>query len=98
MGVKSKQQRKLSYLSRHLVSKVSPPKITEALRRYGVSDGSTALLVIRINPLQPSKVSSRMSAAVEGTQVPLSELGGLTDWVAVKKVGESMRVFGLHSF
>lgn len=30
-----------------------------------------------------------MSAAVEGTQMPLSELGGLTDWVAVKKVGES---------
>jgi hypothetical protein len=39
-----------------------------------------------------------MSAAVEGTQVPLSDLGGLTDWVAVKKVGGSMRVFGLHSF
>jgi len=28
-----------------------------------------------------------MSAVVEGTQVPLSDLAELTDWVAVKKVG-----------
>ena len=28
-----------------------------------------------------------MNAVVEGTQVPLSELAGLTDWIAVKKVG-----------
>jgi len=59
--------------------------ITEALRRYGVSDDSTALLVIRIDPIEPSQVKSKMSAVVEGTQVPLSELAGLTDWVAVKK-------------
>jgi len=59
--------------------------ITEALRRYGVSDGSTALFVVRIDPIQPSQVKSKMSAVVDGTQVPLSELADLTDWVAVKK-------------
>ena len=32
-----------------------------------------------------------MSAVVEGTQVPLSELASLTDWVAVKKVGGNLR-------
>lgn len=30
-----------------------------------------------------------MSAVVEGTQVPIAELAGLTDWAAVKKVGGS---------
>jgi EKC/KEOPS complex subunit CGI121/TPRKB len=59
--------------------------ITEALRRYGVSDDSAALLVIRIDPLDLSDVKSRMSAVVEGTQVPISQLTGLTDWTAVKK-------------
>ncbi|KAI0250507.1 CGI-121-domain-containing protein [Lactifluus subvellereus] len=59
--------------------------ITEALRRYGVSDDSTALLVIRIDPLEHSDVRNRMSAVVEGTQVPIAELAGLTDWTAVKK-------------
>jgi hypothetical protein len=39
-----------------------------------------------------------MSAVVEGTQVPLSELAGLTDWVAVKKVGVNLRASDLHSF
>ncbi|KAH9995180.1 CGI-121-domain-containing protein [Russula compacta] len=59
--------------------------ITEAFRRYGISEDTTALLVIRINPLEFSDVKSRMSAVVEGTHAPISELAGLTDWVAVKK-------------
>jgi len=36
-----------------------------------------------------------MSAVVEGTQVPLSELVELTDWVAVKKVGVIICVVGI---
>ncbi|KAH9007272.1 CGI-121-domain-containing protein [Lactarius hatsudake] len=59
--------------------------ITEALRRYGVTDDSTALFVIRIEPLASIDVRSRMSAVIEGTLVPMSALAGLTDWVAVKK-------------
>ncbi|KAH9986800.1 kinase binding protein CGI-121-domain-containing protein [Russula vinacea] len=59
--------------------------ITEALRRYGVSGDTSALLVIRIDPLDPSSVKNRMSAVIEGTQAPLSQLASLTDWVAVKR-------------
>jgi EKC/KEOPS complex subunit CGI121/TPRKB len=29
-----------------------------------------------------------MNAVVEGTQVPVSQLASLTDWIAVKRVGE----------
>jgi hypothetical protein len=40
-----------------------------------------------------------MSAVVEGTQAPISELTGLTDWVAVKKVGVNLvRASDVHSF
>ncbi|KAI0301938.1 CGI-121-domain-containing protein [Multifurca ochricompacta] len=59
--------------------------ITEALRRYGVSDDSTALLVIRIDPLDFLVVQDRMGSVVEGTLAPILELAGLTDWAAVKK-------------
>ncbi|KAI0302933.1 CGI-121-domain-containing protein [Russula brevipes] len=59
--------------------------ITEAFRRYGVSDDSTALLVIRIDPLEFSDAERRMNGVIEGTQAPISELADLTDWIAVKK-------------
>ncbi|KAF8263437.1 CGI-121-domain-containing protein [Lactarius quietus] len=59
--------------------------ITEALRRYGVTDDSTALLVVRIDPLASLEVRGRMSAVVQGTLVPMAALAELTDWVAVKK-------------
>lgn len=89
MGIKPKQQRKqlIDFLISSLDIESCSPQITEALRRYGVSDDSTALLVVRIDPIESSQVKSKMSAVVEGTQVPLSELAELTDWVAVKKVG-----------
>ncbi len=38
-----------------------------------------------------------MSAVVEGTQVPISQLTGLTDWIAVKKVGEIIFILILCS-
>ena len=38
-----------------------------------------------------------MSAVVEGTQVPISQLTGLTDWVAVKKVGGPIFILNLLS-
>lgn len=38
-----------------------------------------------------------MSAVVEGTQVPISQLTGLTDWIAVKKVGGPVFILDLLS-
>lgn len=38
-----------------------------------------------------------MSAVVEGTQVPISQLTGLTDWVAVKKVSGPIFILDMLS-
>jgi hypothetical protein len=38
-----------------------------------------------------------MSAVVEGTQVPISQLTGLTDWTAVKKVGGPIFILDMLS-
>ena len=48
--------------------------------------------MIRIDPIELPQVNSKMSAVVEGTQGPPSELADLTDWAAVKKVGVIIRV------
>ena len=38
-----------------------------------------------------------MSAVVEGTQVPISQLTDLTDWIAVKKVGGTIFILNMSS-
>ncbi|KIK54357.1 hypothetical protein GYMLUDRAFT_177281 [Collybiopsis luxurians FD-317 M1] len=60
--------------------------ITEAIRRFGVSESSKSLLVVHITNASPSlEVESKMRKAVDGTVVPFSELNTLTDWDRVKK-------------
>ncbi|KAG6816906.1 hypothetical protein H0H87_001859 [Tephrocybe sp. NHM501043] len=55
--------------------------ITEALRRYGISDKTTAVIVVSIEGVPGAK----MGAGIAGTLSPLSALDGLTDWAAVRK-------------
>ncbi|KAH8115754.1 CGI-121-domain-containing protein [Phellopilus nigrolimitatus] len=60
--------------------------ITEALRRFGVSDLSSSLLVVRVGyPVAGEKVESQMKAVVEGTLESLDKLGTITDWMSVGK-------------
>ncbi|KAI0052648.1 CGI-121-domain-containing protein [Auriscalpium vulgare] len=59
--------------------------ITEAIRRYGVSDASTALLVVRIGPADLTDVEALMQVVVDGIVTPLEDLSRYTDWTAIKK-------------
>ncbi|KAF4574507.1 hypothetical protein EYR36_005849 [Pleurotus pulmonarius] len=61
--------------------------ITEALRRYGVSDTTTTLLVVRIDgpDLQPEQIKRDIDAIVSGEILPLDQLQDITDWHTVKK-------------
>lgn len=52
-----------------------------------MSDTSATLFVVRIGPPELADVESKMSAVVSGTLSPFSDLDGITDWAAVKKVG-----------
>ncbi|KAG5645762.1 hypothetical protein DXG03_005299 [Asterophora parasitica] len=58
--------------------------ITEALRRYGVSEKTTAVIVVRIDGPEEG-VEEKIAAAVAGTLTPFTELDTVTDWAAVKK-------------
>ncbi|RPD62153.1 CGI-121-domain-containing protein [Lentinus tigrinus ALCF2SS1-7] len=59
--------------------------ITEAIRRYGVADTTTALIVVRICSPELNDVEKRMSAVVSGTLSSLDALVDITDWASVKK-------------
>ncbi|TFK64722.1 CGI-121-domain-containing protein [Pluteus cervinus] len=61
--------------------------ITEALRRYGNSDTSTTLLVVRVGGMDvPAEtVLKQMNEVAIGDVQPLDTLEALTDWSSVKK-------------
>ncbi|TDL14659.1 CGI-121-domain-containing protein [Rickenella mellea] len=59
--------------------------ITEALRRFGISDSSTAIVVARVGPQSDrSVIEEQMREVIQGRLVPL-DLHNLTDWSAIKK-------------
>ena len=60
-------------------------QITEAIRRYGVSDATKAVLVVRVAG-SDSGMREKMQAVVDGTLRPLNELSNVTDWASIKKV------------
>jgi len=66
-------------------------QISEAIRRYGISDSSTALFVVRIASPSLTDVRDKMNAVVEGKMVPLMVLDQVTDWSLVKKVFRRQR-------
>ncbi|KAI0337492.1 CGI-121-domain-containing protein [Trametopsis cervina] len=58
--------------------------ITEALRRYGVSEDTKSLFVVRVSG--PSgDFAPKISEAVDGTVVPLDSIKNITDWSTIKK-------------
>ncbi|KAI0666172.1 CGI-121-domain-containing protein [Trametes maxima] len=59
--------------------------ITEAIRRYGVADATTSLIVVRIASPDLDKVEERIGAVVDGTLSPLGQLAEITDWASIKK-------------
>ncbi|KAJ8085805.1 hypothetical protein PM082_004623 [Marasmius tenuissimus] len=74
--------------------------ITEAIRRYGVTDSSSTLLVVYIcdfSPISPAKVEEKMKKAVDGTLEPLIKLKESTDWQRVKKYHKLNAVSGQKS-
>jgi len=58
--------------------------ITEAIQRYGISDGTTALFVVRIGAAEEN-ILDQMCAAVVGTVCPFSALEKMTDWALIRK-------------
>jgi EKC/KEOPS complex subunit CGI121/TPRKB len=63
-------------------------KITEAIRRYGISKGNEDVVVVKIgsSELSPADEKEKLKEVIDGTIVPFTELGDVTDWASIKKV------------
>ena len=67
-------------------------QITEAIRRYGISDTSTSMIVVRVGDAAFPSASAHelMKDVVIGDIVPFDELKEVTDWAAIKKVSSKL--------
>ena len=63
-------------------------KITEAIRRYGISKGKADVVVVKIgsSKLSPTEEKEKMKKVIDGSLVPFTELKDVTDWSSIKKV------------
>ena len=63
-------------------------QITEAIRRYGVSETSTDVIVVRVDSpdITPDEMQRKMETVLEATISPFSGLEAITDWASIKKV------------
>lgn len=69
---------KLAYVS------IACLQISEAIRRYGISDSTTSLFVIEIGTQVGRR--DKVEAIVNGTVAPFSRLSEITDLATIKKV------------
>lgn len=78
----------------------NPHQITEAIRRFGVSDTATSLVVVSVSKdkenLQDESVESAMKSSVDGELVPMDSLREITDWAVIKKVIKYFSIVKIH--
>jgi len=72
--------------------------ISEAIKRFGVSDSSQALLVIRIGPpaITSEIFSANVKQVVSGDLAELSTLKLYTDWPLIRKVYKLDAIWALE--
>lgn len=63
--------------------------ISEAIKKFGISDKTKDLIVVRFGDAQPKQVWEAMEAVVDGKLGEVAELDkeGVADWKVLDKVG-----------
>lgn len=61
-------------------------QISEAFKRFGISDGNDSVLVVLVHNDDESQLLSDITAMVNGQQVPVEDLSSLSDQDKIKKV------------
>lgn len=66
--------------------------ISEAIKKFGISDKTQTLLVVRFGEGEQADVWGSMEKIVKGELIPLSSLDreGITDWKGVDKVSSAL--------
>ncbi|KAM9846158.1 EKC/KEOPS complex subunit TPRKB [Aulostomus maculatus] len=74
-------------LNSEIIFNLSPTNnISEAFRRFGVSDGDNSVLVVLVHSKDDLQLLSDVSAKVDGRQVPVEDVSSLSDIAKIKKL------------
>ena len=61
-------------------------QISEAFKRFGISDANDSVLVVVIHNKKEQQFLSDITAMVDGQQVPVEDVSSLSDLTKIKKV------------
>uniref|UniRef100_A0A3Q3KZY0 EKC/KEOPS complex subunit TPRKB n=2 Tax=Mastacembelus armatus TaxID=205130 RepID=A0A3Q3KZY0_9TELE len=70
-----------------IIFNLSPTNnISEAFKRFGISDGDESVMVVLVHSQDESQIVSDIAAKVDGLQVPVAEVSSLSDTAKIKKL------------
>ncbi|CAK6949784.1 EKC/KEOPS complex subunit TPRKB [Scomber scombrus] len=70
-----------------IIFNLSPTNnISEAFKRFGISDGDDSVMVVLVHNKQESKLLSDITALVDGRQVQVEDVSSLSDPAKIKKL------------
>lgn len=61
-------------------------QISEAFKKFGISDGDSSVMVVLVHSEDESQLLSDITARVNGRQVPVEDVSSLSDQAKIKKV------------
>lgn len=61
-------------------------QISEAFKRFGISDGDDSVLVVVVHTTDESQLLSDITGRVDGQHVPVEDVSSLSDHAKIKKV------------
>ncbi|XP_041113485.1 EKC/KEOPS complex subunit TPRKB-like isoform X3 [Polyodon spathula] len=65
---------------------INPTMISDAFKKFGISDGDSAVLIVLIHENEDKCNLEEITAHVEGQQIALEDLSTITDVAKVKKL------------
>ncbi|XP_019732686.1 EKC/KEOPS complex subunit TPRKB isoform X2 [Hippocampus comes] len=60
--------------------------ISEAFKRFGISDGDNSVLVVLVHNKEESQLMSDILTKVDGVQIPVDDLSSISDLEKIKKL------------
>ncbi|XP_061815764.1 EKC/KEOPS complex subunit TPRKB [Nerophis lumbriciformis] len=70
-----------------IIFNLSPTNnISDAFKKFGVSDGDDSVLVVLVHKKEESHLVSDITAKVDGQQVPVDDMSSLSDRAKIKKL------------
>ncbi|XP_019732685.1 EKC/KEOPS complex subunit TPRKB isoform X1 [Hippocampus comes] len=87
LHLQKQSQMKTRGLFSEIIFNLSPTNnISEAFKRFGISDGDNSVLVVLVHNKEESQLMSDILTKVDGVQIPVDDLSSISDLEKIKKL------------